>query len=198
MAKAWKSATTLLVIRYLYFGLPDPASRSHFRRPPTRFEKSTLEPPCSLHTSNLWRRRYELHDEAFSVLSASFFALQGKLQCACMRYVLVPLFVLALISHPSSAERALCLSYFEEFKEGMSKGSNHTYSGARTLCSPVGGQILDFDIPWDKLDAYSETMKQKQRDYTMSGSSSRCRNSAPEWNWWYMLKELDLNFICEY
>jgi hypothetical protein len=61
----------------------------------------------------------------------------------------------------------------------------------------VGGYALDLDIPWDKLDAYSEARSRETTDNNVSSSGLLCDNSAPEWNWWCMLKCIDLKFACK-
>ena len=79
----------------------------------------------------------------------------------------------------------------------MVKGSALTHDGAHAISSPVGGQTLDFDIPWNSLDAYSEARGEERADLRFDGDPL-FEISAPEWNWWHMLKHLDLKFVCEY
>jgi hypothetical protein len=193
VTKAWKSAITILILRYLYFGLPSLAPQSHNPRSPIIDGNTT-----NLLTSTFWNDRYGIHNQAFSELSAGLFALRGELHYGCIRYVLVPLFVLALVSRHGSAERDLCLSYLDDFKEQMGKGSVLTPNGARAMTSPVGGEALDFDIPWGKLDAFSEAVEREKQTDSVFDRDPLCENSAPEWNWWCMLKHLDLQFACEY
>lgn len=198
ISKAFKGAITILVLRYLYFGLPNLVPQSQFRQSPIPPENACPGSTTDLPTSDLWNRRYDIHKEAFSELVNSSFELEDYLQDACVRYVLVPLFILALVSRPGSAERALCLRYFKKFELGMVEGSDLTHDGSHAISSPVGGQTLDFNIPWDKLDAYSEVVEREQRERAVYGSVALGAESAPEWNWWYMLKHLDLKFVCEY
>jgi hypothetical protein len=52
------------------------------------------------------------------------------------------------------------------------------------------------DIPWARLDAYSAETEQHRRENTVF-VEPQLQNSAPEWNWWYMLKQIDLKTVCE-
>lgn len=170
------------------FHFDDPISRSpsplHSELPST--ENITLD---------FWSRRYELHNEAFSELSRSLLALAENPDPSYLRYVLMPLMILALVSRQNSAERALCLMCFDKFKNYMS-GASWTKHEDDTP-DPVGGSGLDFDIPWDKLDAYSEGVERERRDNVVF-VDDQLVGSAPEWNWWYMLKRLELKNICKY
>ncbi|KAF1964852.1 hypothetical protein BU23DRAFT_604551 [Bimuria novae-zelandiae CBS 107.79] len=192
---ALKGAVIILALRYLYFGLPHLAPGQQVHQPPVLHEHFYPDSATDFHTSDLWDNRYDIHNKAFSELSTSFFALEGELHDGCIRYVLVPLFILALVSRPGSAERALCLSYFGRFKKGTVKGSVLTHDGTHAICSPVGGHALDFDIPWDTLDEYSNQVERDKREGGVCADRSQCKNSAPEWNWWHMLKHLNLKFV---
>jgi hypothetical protein len=77
----------------------------------------------------------------------------------------------------------------------MTAGSSSASGGM--MSDPVGGLALDFDIPWDKLDAYSRVMEQEDRGNTASLRPS-LRWSAPEWNWVHMLKHIDMEMVCKY
>ena len=60
--------------------------------------------------------------------------------------------------------------------------------------SPQGGQYLDIDIPWEKLDAYSAGVAQDSGTIQDEGQLTV---GAPEWNWWDMLNHLKLDLICK-
>lgn len=176
---------------YLTAGLylNDPLSRSPSPMPsPLPY----TEPPAS----NLWDTRYEIHDEAFTVLSTNFIALHDDLDPVCLRYILVPLLILSLVSRPNSDERALCLSYFAKFKAFMAGPSESASAGSPAPVSPIGGEELELDISWEKLDAYSEIVDRERRENLLSTNVPMDR-SAPEWNWWDMLKHIDLNLACK-
>ena len=137
-------------------------------------------------TFNHWHRRYDIHNEATSELFYSLSALSSHEDMAYLRYALLPLMVLALISRPSSDERALCLALFERFKASMA------YQSAAS--NPVGGSVLDFDISWTRLDAYAAETEQERREDRVF-VEPQLHNSAPEWNWWFMLKHIDLKTV---
>jgi hypothetical protein len=63
--------------------------------------------------------------------------------------------------------------------------------------SPQGGEALDFEIAWDKLDAFSQKIEDGQRETVMLDESALTKG-APEWNWWDMLKEVQMDLVCEY
>jgi hypothetical protein len=52
------------------------------------------------------------------------------------------------------------------------------------------------DIPWARLDAYSAETEQIRLNNTVF-IEPQLQNSAPEWNWWYMLKHIDLETVCK-
>ncbi|CAO2648291.1 Nn.00g075580.m01.CDS01 [Neocucurbitaria sp. VM-36] len=248
--RAWKSAITVVVLRHLYFGLPNPELPSQSRSPTPSiaepraahlalfnepilplevrdrtdagpsfeenpgayYELGHLEPahhladsisrtPSPLFSSrsstdnislDFWNRRYEIHNEAFSDLSSSLLTLAEDSNPEYLRYSLVPFMILALVSRSRSPERALCLGCFDRFKRYMLEAAG---SGlANGAPSPVGGHTLDFDVPWDKLDIYSEELETERRESTVF-VENQLRGSAPEWNWWYMLKRLELKTI---
>jgi hypothetical protein len=146
-------------------------------------------------TSNLWPSRYEIHNGAFSALFTSFFTMHDTLDPSCLRYLLVPLLILALVSQPNSPERALCLSYFAKYKEFMKTNyppDTATLAGS----SPLGGQQLDLDISWEKLDAFSEAATYLSGN-VQSSTDGGLAQGAPEWNWYDMLDHLKLSFVCK-
>jgi hypothetical protein len=136
-----------------------------------------------------WHRRYEIHNEAVSELSCSFSALSILQDASYLRYAFLPLVILALVSQPGSHERALSIAQFHRF--------NNSIAHKRATSNPIGGSPLDFDIPWDRLDAYSAEIEQQRRDNVVF-VEPQLYNAAPEWNWWYMLKQTKLTPICEY
>ena len=245
ISTAWKAATTILVLRYLYFGRPDLTPQFQQQRPPTpSFATSSLLAPredldayyrgtgdfnfsdfvdessdseniqdyltAGLHltdplsrspsplpspllyteppSTNLWGRRYDIHDEAFATLTTAFTALHDILDPKSLRHILVPILIFALVSRPESAERALASSYMAKFRDFMARPP--------TPPSPIGGAKLELDIPWEKLDAYSELIVRERRDSVVSTDLPMAK-SAPEWNWGDMLKQLDLDMACK-
>ncbi|ORY07136.1 hypothetical protein BCR34DRAFT_28320 [Clohesyomyces aquaticus] len=159
------------------------------------------EPP----TSSLWESRYEIHDEAIASLFTSFAALYEiieKVDSVCLRYIHLPVLILALVSREGSAERALCFKYFAKFKDFM--GTHYPARGLDTdpitgevsaSPSPVGGEPLDFDIPWDKLDAYSAVIELGGQSGLRQPDEIGLTAGAPEWNWWDMLNTLKLDLV---
>ncbi|KAF2267582.1 hypothetical protein CC78DRAFT_541535 [Lojkania enalia] len=168
---------------YLSSGLDlhDPLSRSPSPMPPS-------EPPAS----SLWSQRYKIHDDAFSALSSSLFALHDMLDPVCVRFIVLPLLMLGLVSRPNSPERALCFSFFAKYKENMA--ATHARQKARTPPCPQGGEELQFDIPWDRLDAYSQAIEQRHQAMLV-GEGEGPSQGAPEWNWWDMLNNTQLNLV---
>lgn len=146
----------------------------------------------------LWSNRYGIHDEAFSALSSSFSALYDELDPTCLRYIMTPLLIFALVSRKGSPERALCISYFKRFSDFMSTvypPGGPTSSGAP---SPLGGDPLqlEVEVPWDKLDAFNEKTQQERQD---SGSQQEVPTmGAPKWNWWDMLDYIKMEAVCKY
>ncbi|KAJ4289820.1 hypothetical protein N0V90_011151 [Kalmusia sp. IMI 367209] len=150
----------------------DPLSRSPSPMPSPHVY---VEPP----QSNMWDARYDIHNEAFNTLASILATFQPHLEPISLRCILVPVIVLALVSRRNSKERALSMDYFARFDEIMTSPS----------ASPIGGEKLELDIPWDKLDACSEIIEAQSRGVVNLPMSE----SAPEWNWWDMLKHIDLN-----
>ncbi|KAF2119142.1 hypothetical protein BDV96DRAFT_596911 [Lophiotrema nucula] len=157
------------------------------------------EPPSTM----LWDKRFEIHDEAFKELSTSFFALHDTLPPICLRYIILPLCILALVSSPGSTERTVCFSYFQKFKEFMTANyprdlsNRFPRSPERTKSpSPQGGEELDIKIPWEQLDAFSAVCEQ-QRHNAMAEDDAGVTYGAPEWNWWDMLHNTKLDMTCK-
>ncbi|KAL5121521.1 hypothetical protein ACEQ8H_000593 [Pleosporales sp. CAS-2024a] len=110
-------------------------------------------------------------------------SLQHLEDSSFLRYALMPLIVLALISLPGSKERALYNALFQQFKDAM--------ASKKSDWIPNGGAPIDFTIDWDLLDNYSAEV-----DHQLRGSvaylGSPLIDAAPEWNWRYMLQKIDL------
>lgn len=245
---------TLVVLRYLYFGLPNPDISSYRSRSPTPSigEQTMNQPPVlfdepfdftqdnessdpaysveeDFHGHNepshlsadfyvtepisrtpspmlssrrstdnisleFWNRRYELHNEAFMDLSSNIMAIAENLDPEYLRYSLMPILILALVSAPNSPERALSITCYEQFKKYMADTRNSDANSA--VPQPVGGSPLDFNIPWDRLDAYSEVVERERRESVVFVDTD-LYGSAPEWNWWYMLKAVQLDVMCK-
>jgi hypothetical protein len=166
----------------------DPSSRSPSPLPSPQPFVGGSEP-------NLWERRYELHNEAFSALSATILQLHGNLGPQYFRFILMPLLILALVSRKGSIERNLCFTYFARFREHMA--AEFPPGGMAKSPSPQGGEALDFEIAWDKLDAYSQKVEDDQRETVMLDGNALTKG-APEWNWWDMLREVQIDLVCEY
>jgi hypothetical protein len=243
----WREAITIVVLRYLYFGLPDhriPPNISRSTTPTPNIEVSTgarpqdsmdkffLDPGMSITPYQLeerqtsyfdseylpaepymgerlsptpspvpsprpsdesitfdhWHRRYEIHNDALAELSNSFRALAMLEDASFLRYAMVPVVVLALISRPGSDERALFNGLLERFKQAM--------ASERAKQTPIGGNPLDVDIPWARLDAYSVEAEQQRYDSRFP-IDDVLHNAAPEWNWYHMLKQVNLTTICK-
>jgi hypothetical protein len=136
-----------------------------------------------------WHRRYEIHNNALTELVSSISALSTHENASYLRYVLIPLMILALVSRPGSMERALFLEQMERFQTSMAQENTASPN-------PIGGSLPEIYIPWDQLDAYSLEMNQRQSE-GIPFSFSKLYNTAPEWNWYYMLKHINLTSICE-
>ncbi|KAF2443783.1 hypothetical protein P171DRAFT_432960 [Karstenula rhodostoma CBS 690.94] len=128
--------------------------------------------------SDLWGARYDIHDESFITLTSTLAALQPYLDPVVLRCVLIPVIILGLVSCPNSKERAICTYYFEKLEESIQHSPQ----------SRTDGEKMDYSIPWDKLDAFSEAVKAQGG----TGADSM-QGSAPGWNWWDMLKQIDLD-----
>lgn len=174
-------ADTETIPDYLTAGtfMSDPLSRSPSPLPSPSYYS---EPP----SSSIWNTRYDIHDEAFTTLVTALAALHDSVDAMGSRYVLMPVLILALVTRPQSKERALCLSFLAKFKSFMASASP----------GPIGGEELVFDIPWEKLDAYSEATERERRDSVVSVETPMAQ-SASEWNWWDMLKHTDMNMSCK-
>lgn len=220
VGEAWKAAIIILVLRYLYFGRPElvpppqapeteaelsfsdqypetwranqfyESADQDYLTAGTYFGNSLSRSPSPMPSprlltdstgSNIWETRYDIHMEAFSTLSSTLDALRPHLGPASFGLVLLPVIILGLVSRPSSEERELCQWYISKFLEPM----------ASTSLSPTSDETLGFEIPWEKLDAYAE-IAEKQR----GEEEAAMEDSAPEWNWWDMLKHIDLDLSC--
>lgn len=163
---------------------PRPYVVNTFSRTPSPL----LSPTDETVTFDHWHRRYEIHNEATSELFNSLSALASSGDPIFLRHVLLPLMVLALVSRPSSSERVLCSGLFDRYETFMQHHSAAPH--------PIGGQKLTFDIPWDRLDAYSAEIEQERRN-SLVYVEPPLHNSVCEWNWWFMLKRIDLKSVCE-
>lgn len=245
---------TVVVLRYLYFGLPNPDISSYRSRsptpsigeagisqPPVMFDEpceftqdiENSDPAYSIEddmdtcnesghlsaenytadptsrspspmlssrrsTDNIslefWNCRYEIHNEAFMDLSNNIMAIAENLDPQYLRYSLMPILVLALVSAPNSPERALSVACYEQFKRYMADIPRQDSNSA--VPQPIGGSPLDFNIPWDRIDAYSEAIE-KERRASVVFVDTDLYGCAPEWNWWYMLKTLQIDVMCK-
>jgi hypothetical protein len=186
---------------YLSAGLAinDPLSRSPSPMPsPMPSPLPTIDHP----EPSLWPNRYQIHNDAFAALSSSFFSIHDSLSPICLRYILMPLIILALTSRKDSAERSLCHSYFARYKEFMETNyprdppQSDPETREERSSSPCGGEELNIDIPWEKLDEFSELAEQRQRS-SMGGAEGALTMGAPEWNWWDMLNHLKIDMTCK-
>jgi hypothetical protein len=163
---------------------------AHMSDPFSRTPSPLASPRLSSETITFdhWDRRYEIHNNAVLELFESLSALRGLEDASFLRYALIPVTILALVSRPGSTERTLCVNLFEQFTNSM--------AAKRTTLNPIGGPPLSLDIPWQRLDSYSAQVQQQRQD-TSGDAEIRLRNAAPEWNWWYMLKEVDFSCACK-
>lgn len=147
--------------------------------------------------TGVWNDRYKLHDEAFTLLSESFSTLHDRMEGMCLRNILVPLLILALVSRRGSSERELCHSYFQKFHQYMAE--NHPPEPSSYFGSAKGpqGTQMEFNVPWEKLDAYSDAIEGQLGNSLAIGIPGLTKG-ATEWNWWDMLNHLKMELICEY
>jgi hypothetical protein len=177
---------------------PEHLSPGYYPGEPSSRSPSPLASPQLLGNvpqSNLWENRYELHNEALSTLSSAFLQLHANLDPKYFRFIFMPLLILALVSRKGSLERNLCFAFFARFQEHMA--TNYPSGGTAESPSPQGGEALDFEIAWDKLDAYSQRVEDEQSAKAMLDGNTLTQG-APEWNWWDMLKEVQINMICKF
>jgi hypothetical protein len=139
-------------------------------------------------TFDHWHRRYDIHNDALVELSSSFRALAMLEDASFLRYAMLPAVVLALVSKPGSNERVLFNGIRDRFKQTM--------ASERAKQTTAGGSPLDLDIPWARLDAFSAEMEQQRQD-SHGWVDDELQNSAPEWNWFHMLKRIELTTICK-
>jgi hypothetical protein len=140
-------------------------------------------------TFDHWKRRYDIHNDAVSELYDSLAFLHTLDDASFLRYVMLPMVVLALVSLPGSHERALYGMLLQRFKDSM--------SSLRRDTNPIGGSSIDYDISWDALDGYSAEIKQQLRNST-GYVEPILKNAAPEWNWRHMLKRINLTSACKF
>ncbi len=160
----------------------DPISRS----PSPLYASLSTTNPNSL---DLWSRRYEIHNEAFVELSSNLLTLSGTSYSSYLRFVLTPLAILSFLSRPNSHERELCLTIVDQFQRQMSELA----SSGRP--NPIGGGPLEFNIPWDKLDAFSSEIEMNQPE---KHSENQLYGSACEWNWGCMLNSVQPELLCKH
>lgn len=176
---------------------PERLSPGYYPGEPSSRSPSPLASPQLLANtpeSNVWENRYELHNQALSALSSAFLQLHANLDPKYFRFILKPLLILALVSRKGSLERNLCFAFFARFQEYMA--ANYPPGGTAESPSPQGGEAFDFEIAWDKLDAYSQKVEDEKRANAMLGENTLTKG-APEWNWWDMLKEVQIDMICK-
>jgi hypothetical protein len=140
-------------------------------------------------TLDLWQRQHDIHDGAWSELSSSLFALSEHSDALYLRYAMLPIMIMGLTSRPGSRERLVCLDCIRRFKEASSTG------GAPS--DPTVSSPLEFNIPWDRLDAYSAEFEREQSERA-AFFELPLYASAPEWNWQDMLERLDMKILCKY
>jgi hypothetical protein len=173
-----------------YFDLkhlaPEPYTNDpHSRSPSPMFSHRSSNRSI---TFDHWHRRYEIHNEAVFDLFNIFSALIRLEDATYLRYTIMPLMVFSLVSRPESIERGLAIETFELFK--------HSMASKRTASNPIGGAMLELGIAWDRLDAYSAEVERQQRESPV-WIEDGLLNSAPEWNWRYMLEQVNLKSACK-
>lgn len=181
---------------------PDYASYSRQPSPlPYLLPTASVEP----RAPSLWLSRYTIHNEAFSDLSTSFATLHDTFDPSLLRYIISPLLILALVSRANSPERALCQSYLANYRKFMSTtrasdddscGDSGNMGPVFAAWSPLGGRLMERDIPWDVLDTFSE-LAELQRWAEGPPVDPGLIGSAPEWNWYDMLGCLKMESVCK-
>ena len=164
--------------------LDDPLSRSPSPLP-------SLAPE-----SDLWDNRYELHDEAYTQLYAALNHPDVRNQPRLLRFLFLPILIFAFVSRKDSPERELCFSLFTQLKDYMA--ANHPPGGMPNAPSPQCGALLNFDLPWAKLDAFSEASG-AMLSGNPSFSEGGLTKGVCEWNWYDMVKELQIDhtLVCK-
>jgi hypothetical protein len=223
VTNAWKNAIVILTLRYLFFDSSQKVSS------PIHVQIQTLQltqqPPPSAQSpqssstdSEFYTSRYALHNTAFNnlVSNLSLFPT-GALACN-IRFILIPIIILSLVTTPSSPERALCLFLFREFKghfaspspgegyqatspDSVSSSSQKSSTGDQGLGtgnqmipeSETGAEMgtgLDVEIPWERLDKFSAEAAK------LGKGKGELTCGTVEWNWWDMLREVELDLAC--
>lgn len=163
---------------------------------------SPLLPPGSL--PSLWDKRYDIYNETFARLRETLTGIQHNVDPKCIRYILIPIIIMALLSRPNSPEREMCLSYFARHKQYMNENYPRGASDASMddiasgKSSPQGGEELNIEIPWDKLDEFSARAEADRRDSGVHYHIDGVTEGAPEWNWFDMLNHLQMTMICKW
>jgi hypothetical protein len=166
--------------------LPDPSylmPEPYFSDPLSR-SPSPIPPPAHFRDLPLydsWDRRYDIHDEAFATLFMALAALHDSLDPANARYIMMPMLIFALVTRPGSKERALCQSFLACFKDFVASSATHPTADFESF---------ELSMQWEQLDAYSEAAEQLRYN-SNSFTQAQMVRSAPEWNWWDMLKHVD-------
>lgn len=156
------------MIRYLFFG---------------RSELVVATDTAERVQFTTWDDRYDIHAEAFSTLASDLLSLEPHIDPTILQSILVPVIILGLVSKSGSEERAIWATYNAKW-EGLLNFAQGGLDYGHNMGSP---------IPWEKLDAYSEFIESMG-----THSTELLKGSAPEWNWWDMLKHIDLELHCEY
>ena len=139
---------------------------------------------------SLWSERYRIHDEAFAALSTNLLALHQDMDPELLRYILVPILILAFVTRDDSHERTLCQSYFTKYKAFMAE--NYPISQ-----SAIGGERLELKVPWEELDGFS-TISDQQRHNSFGVMEGSFTMGAAEWNWYDMVSHLRIETICKF
>lgn len=157
-----------------------------FSRTPSPFRSSRSSTAST--TFDLWQRQYDIYNRAWAELFDSLFVLSGHAESLYLSYAMMPIVIMGLASRPGSRERGLCLDCFRQFKDAASSGG--------TTLDPTFGSPLEFDIPWDRLDAFSAEYERERSDNAVF--EPPLNGSAPDWNWRDMLLRMDVKMLCKY
>lgn len=177
-----------------YFDLERLSPEAHLHEPLSQTPSPLPSPLPSPRPSNEtiefdhWIRRYQIHNDAVNDLCSSLTSLAAIGHGSFLRHTIIPLLILSLVSRSGTFERKSSIDLYEQSKRYM--------ASMASIPNPLGGPPMELNIPWDRLDAFSAEVDQ-QRFESAVYVEDELHNSAPEWNWRYMLQRTEINTACE-
>lgn len=173
-----------------YFDLGRLSPEAHFTDSISQTPSPLPSPRPSNETIEFdhWSRRYQIHNEAISELCGNLTALVTYGHVSFLRHAILPLLVLSLVSRSRTFERTASIDLFVQFKRYM--------ASMASTPTPIGGPQMELNVPWGRLDAFSAEVEQ-QRFESMVYVEDELHNSAPEWNWRYMLQHTKIDTACK-